>query len=162
MYLDAMEFLEEERDAWAPYEALAGLTDDQLSDPVEGSHGWSGRDLIAHVLAWQGVALEAAKELAISETSSVFARVDADWETRGGEAVNAEINEAWAAKPMAELRETLSRQPGELRGFLTVVPEARWLKHPDRLKSFYDETIDHYHDHLADLQAILEAAGPGP
>ncbi len=30
MYLDAMEFLEEERDAWAPYEALAELTDEQL------------------------------------------------------------------------------------------------------------------------------------
>ena len=33
MYLDAMEFLEEERDAWAPYEALAGLTDAQLAEP---------------------------------------------------------------------------------------------------------------------------------
>jgi hypothetical protein len=160
MYLDAMEFLEEERDAWAPYEALAGLTDDELRDPVEGSHGWSGRDLIAHMLAWQGVALEAAKELAISETSEVFARVDADWEARGGDAVNAEITATWASRPMSELRAALAAQPGELRGYLTVVPEARWLKHADRLKSFYDETIDHYHDHLADLEAILAAAGP--
>jgi hypothetical protein len=160
MYLDAMEFLEEERDAWAPYEALAGLADDQLRDPVAGSHGWSGRDLIAHMLAWQGVALEAAKELAISETSNVFARVDADWEARGGDAVNAEITATWAARPMSELRAALAAQPGELRGYLTVVPEARWLKHADRLKSFYDETIDHYHDHLADLEAILDAAGP--
>ncbi len=30
MYLDAMEFLEEEHEAWQPYEALAGLTDAQL------------------------------------------------------------------------------------------------------------------------------------
>jgi len=160
MYLDAMEFLEEERDAWAPYEALAGLSDDQLRDPVEASHGWSGRDLIAHLLAWQGVALEAAKDLAINDTSDVFARVDADWEARGGDAVNAAITDAWAAKPMADLREAFASQPGELRGYLTVVPEARWLKDAARLKSFYDETIDHYHDHLADLQAILEAAGP--
>ena len=35
MYLDSLEFLEEERDAWAPYEALAGLTDEQLAVPVE-------------------------------------------------------------------------------------------------------------------------------
>ena len=28
MYLDSLEFLEEEREAWAPFEALAGLTDD--------------------------------------------------------------------------------------------------------------------------------------
>ena len=59
---DAMEFLEEERDAWAPYEALAGLTDEQLSAPVDAAHGWSGRQLMAHVLAWQEVALRAAKE----------------------------------------------------------------------------------------------------
>ena len=74
--------------------------------------------------------------------------------------VNAAITDAWAAKPMADLREAFASQPGELRGYLTVVPEARWLKDAARLKSFYDETIDHYHDHLADLQAILEAAGP--
>ena len=29
MYLDSLEFLEEERDAWAPFEALAELTDEQ-------------------------------------------------------------------------------------------------------------------------------------
>ena len=161
MYLDAMEFLEEERDAWAPYEALAGLTDEQLSHPVDGSHGWSGRDLIAHLLAWQGVALDAAKELAMRETSEVFARTDADWEARGGDAVNEELTRTWADLPMAELRDRLKSQPGKLRGYLTVVPEARWLKNATYLKSFYDETIDHYADHMADLQAILDAAGEG-
>jgi hypothetical protein len=158
MYLDAMEFLEEEHDAWAPYEALTGLTDEQLRDPVEGSHGWSGRDLMAHMVAWQGVALDAARELAIRETSEVFARMDADWEARGGDAVNEEITQAWANKPMEELRDLFVKQPGELRGFLTVVPEVRWLKNAEHLKSFYDETIDHYADHTADLEAILEAA----
>jgi hypothetical protein len=158
MYLDAMEFLEEERDAWAPYEALGGLSDEQLERPNDGAHGWSGRDLMAHVLAWQGVALDAARELAVHETSGVFTRMDADWETRGGEAINAEITEKWAAVPMADLREAFRTQPGELRGFLTVVPEARWLKNADYLKSFYDETIDHYGGHMDDLQAILEAA----
>ena len=34
MYLDALEFLEEERDAFRPYEALNGLTDAQLSAAV--------------------------------------------------------------------------------------------------------------------------------
>ena len=35
---------------------------------------------MAHMLAWQGVSLDAAKELAIGETSATIARVDADWE----------------------------------------------------------------------------------
>jgi hypothetical protein len=158
MYLDALEFLEDERDAWAPFEALASLSDEQLAVPVDGAHGWSGRDLMAHLLSWQGVALAAARELAVDETSATFARVDADWEARGGDAVNAEMGEDWTARPLAELREAFGSQPGELRGYLTVVPEARWLKHADHLRSFQDETIDHYAEHADDLAAILAAS----
>lgn len=159
MYLDALEFLEEEHDAWEPYEALGRLTDDQLGRPVEGAHGWSGRDLIAHMLAWQGVALDVARELAVNEESPTIARVEAAWETQGGEAYNAEIQEAWAALPMAELRERLRTQPGELRGYLTVVPETRWVKNADHLRTFHDETIEHYEEHRPDVVAILAAAG---
>jgi hypothetical protein len=159
MYLDAMEFLEEERDAWAPYEALAALSDEQLSIAREGAHGWSGRDLMAHMLAWQGVALDAAKELAIHETSSVFTDMDADWESRGGDVVNDEINRTWAAMPLPDLRDRFGTQPGELRGFLTVVPESRWIKNAAHQRSFTEETLDHYDEHLRDLVAILTSAG---
>jgi hypothetical protein len=158
MYLDAMEFLEEERDAWVAYEALAELTDEQLSVPIDAAHGWSGRDLMAHMLAWQEASLEAAKELAVGETSPTIARVDADWDARGGEVVNEEITRTWAELPIAELRERFRTLPGEMRGYLTVVPETRWIKHPTHLKSFHDETIDHYADHTDDLAAILDAA----
>ena len=158
MYTDSLEFLEEEHDAWAPFEALAGLTDAQLGVPVEGAHGWSGRDLMGHVLAWQGIALDIARELAVNETSPTIARIDADWDARGGDVVNAEIEATWAALPMAELRERFRTQPGELRGYLTVVPETRWLKHPTHLKTFQDETTGHYEEHLPDLEAVLAAA----
>ena len=47
---------------------------------------------------------------------------------------------------------------GELRGHLTVVPEARWLKNSEVQAFFASETIDHYADHAADLAAILAAA----
>jgi mycothiol maleylpyruvate isomerase-like protein len=158
MYLDAMEFLEEERDGWAPFEALADLSDEQLVEPVEGLHGWTGRDLMAHLLAWQAVALDAAKELAVNETSPTIARVDADWDARGGDVVNDEITKTWASLPVHELRERFRTQPGELRGYLTVVPETRWLKHATHLKSFHDETIAHYEKHRPELEAIVAAA----
>jgi hypothetical protein len=158
MYLDAMEFLEEERELWAPFEALAALTDEQLSTPVAAAHGWSGRDLMAHMLAWQEVALRAAKELAVNETSEAFAQVSADWDARGGDVVNAEIEAAWVQIPIAEVRDRFATQPGELRGYLTVVPETRWLKHAENLESFREETIEHYEDHADDLAAILAAA----
>lgn len=154
-----MEFLEEERDAWAPYEALAGLDDEVLARPVEGAHGWSGRDLMAHMLAWQGIALAIATELAVNETSPTIARVDAEWEARGGEVVNDELTRSWAERPMSELRESFRTQPGELRGYLTVVPETRWLKHAEHMRTLHDETVAHYEEHLADLSAVLAAAG---
>ena len=158
MYLNALEFLEEERDAWRPFEALEGVTDDQLDVPIEGAHEWSGRDLISHMVAWQENALEVAKELAVGEKSPTKERSDREWDERG-DAINLDIQVEWRALPLAEVRRRLREVPGELRGYLTVVPETRWLKHPDHLRFFVDETIDHYADHAADLEAILRAVG---
>jgi hypothetical protein len=159
MYLDALEFLDEERDAWRPFEALAHVTDEQLSIPVADAHGWSGRQLMGHLLAWQEVALAVATELAVNETSPAKEHADTDWDTRGGEVVNAEIDARWAALSMDELRGRFASVPGQLRGYLTVVPESRWLKHGDHQQFFRSETTAHYEDHVDDLAAILAAAG---
>jgi hypothetical protein len=160
MYLDALEFLDEERDAWAPFEALAGLTDEQLSKPVADAHGWTGRQLMSHLLAWQENAMAVAKELAVNETSPTKARSDADWEQQGGEAVNAALDAAWSDLSLDEVRRRFATVPGELRGYLTVVPESRWLKHADHQRFFSEETTEHYEEHMADLRAIFAAAGP--
>ena len=156
MYLNALEFLDEEREAWRPYEALDELTDAQLDQDIEGAHGWTGRDLIAHLVAWQENALAVARELAIGETSATKERSDREWDERG-DAINADIQAEWRALPIAEVRRRLQTVPGELRGYLTVVPETRWIKHADHLRFFIDETIDHYADHASDLEAVLEA-----
>ena len=158
MYLNALEFLEEERDAWRPFEALGTLSDAQLDAPVAAAHGWSGRDLIGHLVHWQTAALDTARELAVGERSATKERLDRDWDVRGGEVINAEVEAEWRAIPMATVRDRLHVVPGELRGYLTVVPEARWLKHDDYLRYFLDETIDHYAEHLPELEAILAAA----
>ena len=158
MYLDSLEFLEEERDAWAPYEALATLTDEQLSVPVAAAHGWSGRVLMGHLLEYQEIAVAVATELAVNEASPTMARVDADWDTRDGAVINEEVDAKWATRSMAEIRERFRKVPGELRGYLTVVPETRWLKHADHRRFFLEETTEHYEEHQSDLEAILEAA----
>jgi hypothetical protein len=157
MYLDALSFLEDERDGWRPYEALDALTDEQLERPVEAAHGWSGRDLMGHLLGWLEVSLAAAKELAVSEASATFARIDAAWEAQG-DALNDAMLVDWAALPIDEVRRRFRSVPGELRGYLTVVPESRWVKHPTHLESFLEETLEHYDAHRADLDAILAAA----
>ena len=60
---------------------------------------------------------------------------------------------------MDEIRDRFRTLPGQLRGYLTVVPETRWLKHVDNQRFFSDETTDHYAEHRADLEAILAAVG---
>jgi hypothetical protein len=161
MYLDALSFLEDERDAWRPFEALADLPDEALERPVEAARGWSGRDLMAHLVAWQLVALDVAKELAMAETSPTIARIDAAWEERGGDVINEEILADWRGRSIGDLRDEYIRVPGELRGFLTVVPESRWIKNATNQRTFTDETLDHYDEHRADLDAILAAARGG-
>ena len=156
MYLNALEFLEEEREAWRPFEALDGLSDEQLAPPLEGAHGWSGRDLIAHVVGWQTQAMIVARELALGDTSPSKEQADRDWDARGDD-INAEMIAEWQLLPMAEVRRRLREIPGELRGTLTVVPEARWIKHADHLRFFLDETTDHYAAHAADLQAVFDS-----
>lgn len=156
MYLNALEFLEEEREAFRPYEALAGVPDDRMGEPVEGAHGWSARDLIAHMVVWQEWALKVATDLAVGESSPAIDELDRVWAERG-DALNDDITTEWRALPIAEVRRRLETIPGQMRGYLTVVPESRWIKHPAHLKSFYEETIEHYADHAADLEAILAA-----
>ena len=157
MYLDALSFLEDERDAWRPYESLSEVSDERFDRPVEGAHGWSARDLVAHMVGWQEVALAVARDLAVGETSPTIARVDAEWEAKG-DAMNDEMVAAWRQLPAAEVRDRLTAVAGDLRGYLTVVPESRWVKHPTHLETFVSETLEHYDDHKADLEAILAAA----
>ena len=159
MYTDALSFLEDEREAWRPYEILSQLSDEELERPVAEAHGWSGRDLMGHLLTWQLLSLDVARELAVGEGSATRARAEADWEERGGDVVNAEAEADWRRRPIAEVRQEFARVAGELRGFLTVVPETRWVKNSDMQTFFYEETIEHYDDHQADLAAILAAAG---
>ncbi len=160
MYTAALEFLEDEREAWRPYEALAHLTDAQLETgtPVDGpGHGWSGRVLVAHVVGWLEHVLAVARELAVRDASPIHAAGAADWEARG-DAVNDELHAAWAALPIAEVRRRLETIPGELRGTLTVVPETRWLKDPRMAAFFLMDTLEHYEAHLPELHAVLDAA----
>jgi hypothetical protein len=158
MYLDALSFLEDERDTFRAYEALLDLTDEQLDVPVDAANGWSGRDLMGHIVVWQEAALASAKELAVNETSPTKERLDAEWDVPGaGDRMNAEYLERFRAMPIADVRARFREVAGELRGYLTVVPEARWIKHADYQNWFFSETTEHYEEHLPELRAILGA-----
>jgi hypothetical protein len=157
MYLDALSFLEDERDAFRPYEALDALTDEQLDTPVDAAGGWSGRDLMGHMIVWQEVALDTAKELAVGEHSATMDRLEAQWDSApdAGDRMNAAAIDRFRAMPMDEVRRLFRTVSGELRGYLTVVPESRWIKHSTHQEWFFGGTIEHYEEHAKELAAIL-------
>ncbi len=160
MYTAALEFLEDEREAWRPYEALATLTDAQLGRPTPADGpglGWSGRELIAHMVGWMEHVLDVARELAVGERSASRQRASVERAARG-DAVNDELRATWAALPMEDVRRRLATVPGELRGTLTVVPESRWLKDATMHAFFVGDTIEHYEDHLPVLETVLDQA----
>lgn len=160
MYSDALSFLEDERDTFRAYEALDALSDEQLDILVEAAHGWSGRDLMGHILTGQEVALATAKELAVGEQSPTMDRAEAEWNAGpgAGDAINEAALVQYRAMPMADLRARFTTTGGELRGYLTVVPESRWIKHAAHQEYFFGELTEHYEEHTKDLEAILEAA----
>jgi uncharacterized damage-inducible protein DinB len=158
MYSDALSFLEDEREAWRAFEALLDVPAEHFDEPVAGAHGWSARELLSHLVAWQEHALDVARELALGERSGAYERMAADWAARA-DAVNEDLSAAWRELSVEEVLRRARDVPGQLRGHLTVVPEARWVKHAVFGPFFAEETIDHYAEHEADLRAVLEATG---
>jgi hypothetical protein len=115
---------------------------------------------MGHIVLWQEAALDCAKELAVGETSRTKTRLDAEWDIPGrGDQINDDGMQRFRELPMDEVRRLFRDTAGELRGYLTVVPEIRWIKNADNQNWFFSETLEHYEDHAKELQAILEAAG---
>lgn len=160
MYMQAMEFLEDERESWAPFESLASLSDEALERPTDvdgAAHGWTARQLIAHMVGWQEIALKMARELAVDDASETQGFIGQPWDDYGEELNQRMLQEAQAL-PLDEVRQRLADIPAELRGTLTMVPEARWLKAPAAQRLFTECTMQHYEDHEEALRAVLTAA----
>jgi hypothetical protein len=136
---------------------LDALTDEQLDTPVEAAGGWSGRDLMGHIVTWQEAALATAKELAVGEQSPTMDRLEAAWDAGSGDQLNEEALARFRAMPIAEVRARFREVAGDLRGYLTVVPESRWIKHAAHQEYFFGETTEHYQEHEKELAAILGA-----
>jgi hypothetical protein len=106
MYADGLSFLDEERDAWRPFEALLELTDEQLERPLDGAHGWTGRDLMAHLGVWIEWWLRHRPGAGGRPESPAFDELTGDRQGLGssGRRLNARYQAEWAALPMAEVR----------------------------------------------------------
>src|SRR3954468_6026257 len=103
MYLEALEFLEDERESWRPYEALAGLPDEALARPTSpdsAAHGWSGLELMMHMVAWREIRLGIARELAVDELSAAQAALRERVRELGIGGINAALFAEWRSLPL--------------------------------------------------------------
>ena len=92
---------------------------------------------MAHLLAWQEVALAVATELAVNETSP--AKEPGGRRTGTPAAARSSTPRSTRAGRRSRWTSCASGSrsvPGQLRGYLTVVPESRWLKHADHQRFF--------------------------
>jgi hypothetical protein len=155
---DAQAYRAGELESWRPYEALADLSDDDLERPVEAAHGWSGRDLIAHMVFWQEIAVGVTRDLANGDDSETKRWIDREWDARGP-VWNDELLEEWRLLPMGVVRARFTSAPNDLRAALDVAPSARWWDDAANRETLLEETIEHYDEHQMELAAILAAAG---
>lgn len=155
----ATALLEEERAAFRPFEALGLLPDAQLDVAVAAAHDWSGRDVIAHVIAWLADAIAVATELRAQPSSPALAKSRQAFAASGDD-INARIQAEWRDLPVAEVRRRLREVPVALRRAVADVPAAHWAGDPENLRFIHIYTVEHYEDHATDLEAVLDAAAP--
>ncbi len=151
--LDAATFLAGEREAWRPYEALMTLSDATLERPAEGAHGWSGRDLMAHLVGWHDVTLAIVRGLAAHDTTTLDSYYEISDATV--DAMNADTIASWRELPLAEVRRRFESVPAALREALRAAPPETWLGDERGHQWMLWNTLEHYEGHAADLAAIL-------
>jgi uncharacterized protein (TIGR03083 family) len=146
-------FLADERASFLPFEAILELDEADL-DLGPTAHGWTARDVLAHLVGWHEVAAEVANELQRGPTSPRKVVADAEWEQRGDE-INAEINAAWRALDLPGFRARARRATATLRTALRQTPVERWWDSDEYFAYFLSEMQEHYNDHLVDLAIVL-------
>ena len=153
MYASAMEFLEEEHETWLPFgrSSTSGHRLDRPGHPTM-PHGWSAG------LARPSGGLAAAPSTWLVSWRSVVVAFEGAHGHRladAGRWRQRRLRAQWRAMDHDEVRRLARTVPGELRGTLMMVPEARWVRDGDMMEFFFEETIEHYQDHQDELAAIL-------
>jgi hypothetical protein len=160
---DAAAFLADELASFRPFEVILSLSPDHL-DHGPTAHGWSARDLLAHLVGWHEVAAEVGRELEGSRWSPRKAAADEEW-ARRGDTLNEEIRADWARLGIDEFRNRARLATEDLRAALQRAPVSHWWDNDEYFGYFLSEMQEHYDDHRADLSIVLDrsrAAGDAP
>jgi uncharacterized protein (TIGR03083 family) len=134
--------------------ALAGLDEAQLADPGVAD-GWSAKDLMAHVTAWEAELLKGLAQGRAGKRPAYFSLTDADIDAR-----NAQWRKEFKGKALAKVLEDYQTVRGQtLRQVERLTDEDlndpkkfSWTKGESLAQSIQSDTFGHDREHIAEIQ----------
>ena len=154
---DKGELLARIREARAALERTVDrLSEEQLTAP--GPDGWSAKDHLAHLAAWEG------KIVAVMEGRPAHEGLGLDEAAYRGasiDEVNARLHERDHDRPLPDVLDAFRRTHGRLLAALEALPEAE-LTRPYQSADAGDvladgiagNTYEHYEEHQATMEAL--------
>jgi hypothetical protein len=148
----------------------ARLSDDEIERRATlGGGDWSVKDLLGHLASWEEYAVEAIEAHRACRMAWIEATpLDVD-------ALNAEAVEAKAGRSLEEIRREAGATHAQLIELIEAMPDAEWATptmsqdpsgNPRTLGALLGAitgsdvgSFRHVHVHLADLEAMVDAAG---
>lgn len=146
--------------AWAELQAsLSNLTDAQLNSPDEG--GWSIKDNIAHLAAWENYMLRTHLE---GKPAGEVMGFDQATMEAGETAINAAIQKRSAAQTAAQVLAQARSTHAEVLKVLQTTPfgdllKPRYADDPEKqpmLNWVIGNTYEHYAEHGTNIQKHLK------
>lgn len=153
--------------AWRPYrELIVSLTPEQLDGPTDDA-GWTIKDHIAHVTAWQSGITAVLQGRPRFEGMGV---AEEDMELDDTDAFNARLHDAVASVPVEDVVEEAQLKHEGFMMELEALPEeaVRWSleKYAPGVNAdgqkrtagdwFWDNSGGHFQEHLECIRAILD------
>ncbi len=138
------EVLAREQEVWNELiQTWQGLPVEALLQPGACGPGWSVKDVLNHVAAWQEAALRVVPQLLKKQPATLGASVDK---------FNAIQHAADAAQSLPATQRRLNKTRRELRALIATLPEKRLLDWDDRVGSWIkNSTYAHYGEHIYEL-----------
>lgn len=147
---------------------LARLNAEQMEEPALAG-GWSAKDTLAHITAWEGRLLKALRAKAEGDVTQIQ-QLSLESESEPTD----DVNERWYMEsketPLPDVRRDFNRSYEEVLRELEAVPEAgllepgraEWFNAEPLRKLVADNTFEHYREHREALERWLaERAGDG-
>lgn len=141
---------------------LARVPADRLEQPLEGE-GWSVKDILAHIVAWEQVLLYWWQAGQTGETPTDPSPGLSDDDV---ERLNTAFYQAGLLRPLADVQDDYRRSYAQVMAMLQAAPAAAleqpgyfpWAEGQPFASFTIANTSDHYQEHRLQIAAWLEAA----